>query len=221
MVHSFAMRLVAGVAAVIALFIAPSARALNPAASLFICDVPASQGGCANGGSSPEGFVFTFSGMTDSFVGGLPVTSPAQAAEAGTDLPDLGLAKIVFSFSWLAMGSNTPEQTIFFTTAGGKISDVLDYAYGREGLDLTNVAGYVISAQTPVTAAQLENDGIIPTGSASAGGLFNFPNTDITATFQTAIPEPSTWATMLLGFAGIAFASLRRPRRSRVASAHA
>jgi hypothetical protein len=31
-----------------------------------------------------------------------------------------------------------------------------------------------------------------------------------TDTFTIGIPEPSTWATMLIGFAGLGYAALRR-----------
>ena len=152
MIRFLVLRSAAAVAAVAALFLAPSAHAQNPAASLFICDVPASQGGCSNGVSSPEGSVtFSFSGMTDSdaFINGAPATSPNSSFRSGIDLPDLGLAKIAFSFSWLAQGSTTSPQTIFFYGPGGKISDVLNYVYSREGLDLMNLFGYVVSAQLP------------------------------------------------------------------------
>lgn len=220
MIHSFAMRSAAAVAAAAVMFVAPPAHADSVAGSLFICDVSASQGGCANGGSSPEGSVtFTFSGITDgdSFVNGSPAASPTQASESGIDLPDLGLAKITFSFSWLAQGTTTSPQTIFFYGPGGNVSDVLNYAYSQEARGLLNVVGYVVSAQGPVTAAQLSKDGITPTGSASAGGLYEFPNAGVTATFQTAIPEATTWAMMLMGFAGLAFASLWRTRKAPVA----
>jgi hypothetical protein len=146
----------------------------------------------------------------DSIINGLPVTSPIQAIETGSNLPDLGLAKIMFSFSWLAMGSTTTPQTIFFDAPGGGVSAVLNFLYSREGLDETNVSGYVIASETPVSAADLENDGISPTGSASAGAPFNFPNTDISATFQPGVPESSTWAMLLIGFVALGYASLRR-----------
>jgi hypothetical protein len=56
-----------------ALFGLSPALAQNPPASLFICAVTASDGGCANGSSSPAGLVtFTFSNFVDSFVNGLP-----------------------------------------------------------------------------------------------------------------------------------------------------
>jgi hypothetical protein len=190
------------------------------AATLYICDVPAPAGGCANGTSSPEGFVtFDFSGFTDSFVGGVPASSPIQAPKTGTDLPDLGLAKIGFSFFWLAgsAGMDTSPQTIFFTQPDGRVTDVLNYVYsvaGGAGQNFLNLFGYVVSAETPVTVAQLEVDGIVPTGFASASGQFNFPNTDITSTFQPGVPEPSTWAMMLVGFAGLGFAGYRASRKS-------
>ena len=82
-----------------------------------------------------------------------------------------------------------------------------------------NLFGYVVSAQTPVTAAQLENDGVTPTGSASAVGLFNFPNTGMTATFQPGVPEPATWMMLLIGFAGVGFAGRRRAKTQRTSFA--
>jgi hypothetical protein len=211
MIRSVSLRAFAGLPLVLAaLWAASSARAQNPPASLFICDVPASNGGCENGASSPEGFVtFDFSGFTDAFIGGLPATSPTVASESGTDLPDLGLAKIGFSFFWLAMGTNTTPQTIFFETPDGHVADVLNYSYSRTGLDQTNLFGYVISSETPLTVAELEADGVTPTGFASASGPFDFPNTDITSTFQPGVPEPSTWTMMLLGFAGFGYAGYR------------
>jgi hypothetical protein len=45
-----------------------------------------------------------------------------------------------------------------------------------------------------------------PTGKIEEHGLFG----DI-----TAVPEPSTWAMMLLGFAGLGFVGYRQTRRSR------
>jgi hypothetical protein len=129
--------------------------ALSPtlahSASLFICNVTAADGGCVNGTSTTAGSVtFDFSGFLagDSFVGGLPATSPAQAAASG---------KIDFSFSWhtLSPGVDTPEQTIFFTS-GRLVDDVLDYASsvsGGAGRDFMNISGYVLPlAYSPMIA---------------------------------------------------------------------
>jgi hypothetical protein len=175
---------------------------------------------CVNGTSSPESFVtFDFSGFTDSFVGGVPVSSPVRAPETGPDLPDLGLAKIGFSFFWLAgsSGTDTSPQTIFFPRPDGRVSDVLNYVYsvvGGAGSDFLNLLCYVISAETPVTTAQLAARGIVPTGFASASGLFSCPSTDITSTFQPGVPELPSWRLMLLGFAGLGFVGYRASRKS-------
>ncbi len=40
---------------------------------------------------------------------------------------------------------------------------------------------------------------------SEVGGGFGF-------TYNTSVPEPSTWAMMLLGFAGLGFAGYRRAR---------
>jgi hypothetical protein len=181
--------------------------ALSPtlahSASLFICNVTAADGGCANGTSTTPGFVtFDFSGFLadDSFVGGVPApTSPAQAPASG---------QIEFSFSWhtLSPGVDTPEQTIFFTS-GGLVADVLDYAssvFGGAGRDFMVMSGYVLPLATPVTVADLASRGITATGSVSLPVLYEFPTTDLTATFQpSAIPELPTWGLMALGFASL------------------
>ena len=41
----------------------------------------------------------------------------------------------------------------------------------------------------------------------------------VTISLESTVPEPSTWAMMLLGFAGVGFAGYRRARRSRAAFA--
>ena len=43
------------------------------------------------------------------------------------------------------------------------------------------------------------------------------PSTSVGPILLVAVPEPSTWAMMLLGFAGLAFAAYRRPHQPRSA----
>jgi hypothetical protein len=123
--------------------------------------------------------------------------------------PGGGERKIDFSFSWhtLSPGVDTPEQTVFFVTPGGLVADVLDYAssvFGGAGRDFMIISGYVLPFATPVTVADLASQGITSTGSVSLPVLYEFPTTDLTATFQPApIPELPTWGLIGLGFAGL------------------
>ena len=53
--------------------------------------------------------------------------------------------------------------------------------------------------------------GPFPVGSASINDPFSLDvPTGVTASFASAVPEPSTWAMMILGFAGVGFMAYRR-----------
>jgi hypothetical protein len=45
----------------------------------------------------------------------------------------------------------------------------------------------------------------------------NFPGGEIRGFLHAAVPEPSTWAMMLLGFAGVGFMAYRRSRKNTMA----
>jgi len=53
------------------------------------------------------------------------------------------------------------------------------------------------------------------TGNAYIG----LDNVDVEPIVSPGVPEPSTWAMMLLGFAGVGFAGYRRARKSGAANA--
>jgi hypothetical protein len=48
-------------------------------------------------------------------------------------------------------------------------------------------------------------------------GAVNWRFTDVTFSGTSVVPEPSTWAMMALGFAGLAFAGCRARRTPAVA----
>jgi hypothetical protein len=48
----------------------------------------------------------------------------------------------------------------------------------------------------------------------NAGYLLDLVPTSVTVSVPGAVPEPSTWAMMLLGFAGLGFAAHRGRRRA-------
>jgi hypothetical protein len=57
-------------------------------------------------------------------------------------------------------------------------------------------------------------------GTGEAGGAFGAVTT-IAATSLAPVPEPSTWAMMLVGFAGLGYAAIRRGREARLSRARA
>jgi hypothetical protein len=53
-----------------------------------------------------------------------------------------------------------------------------------------------------------------PNGTGEVGGMI-----ETTITQHSAVPEPSTWAMLLIGFAGLGFAGYRKARTARAAAA--
>ena len=100
---------------------------------------------------------------------------------------------------WVSLTTSTPELlftalTITPITGSGSIV----YA-GPATSAITLLPGSL-----GVGSYHLSFSGLSPTGGAESGNLL----------FRLAVPEPSTWAMMLLGFAGIGFAMRRRPRQA-------
>ena len=98
---------------------------------------------------------------------------------------------------WVSLTTSTPELlftalTITPITGSGSIT----YA-GPPTSAITLLPGSL-----GVGSYNLSFSGNSPTGGTESGNL----------TFRMAVPEPSTWGMMLLGFAGIGFAMRRRPR---------
>jgi hypothetical protein len=82
-----------------------------------------------------------------------------------------------------------------------------------------NISGYVLPLATPVTVADLASRGITATDSESLPVLYDFPTTDLTATFQPApIPELPAWALLALGFAGLGLSGFRVAGRRAAAA---
>jgi probable HAF family extracellular repeat protein len=99
---------------------------------------------------------------------------------------------------------------------------------GSEALGI-NDAGQVVGVSTVdgvAVATEWSNGQVIDLGAApgsvgswayginDAGQVVGF---SFATTAATVVPEPSTWAMMLLGFAGLGFAGYRRTREPRAA----
>jgi hypothetical protein len=110
---------------------------------------------------------------------------------------------------WGSPNDNNPAATntvSFYTGANGTgslIGQVLasDLYSNFGNIDNTQDPGFLVSFATPETYGSV----VFTTGSSD----FEF----------AAVPEPSTWAMMGLGFAGLALAGYKRARRDRLAPA--
>jgi hypothetical protein len=77
--------------------------------------------------------------------------------------------------------------------------------------------GFAINGDEMVVASGLQNglpEELIT--EVTIGSSFVFPFTDLSLT--TAVPEPSTWAMMILGFAGVGFMAYRRRNSAMLAA---
>ncbi len=87
---------------------------------------------------------------------------------------------------------------------------------GRIIVDLLSAGQYQLAVNLPASTFPDAAEAVTPPGgsaSGSASATFDF------TIAPTAAPEPATWATLLLGFAGLGFVGYRKSRKSAPLSA--
>jgi PEP-CTERM motif len=102
---------------------------------------------------------------------------------------------------WTLNGSGTFDGWVFADLSASNIVGV--------SLDSTNLPGF--------TASDLSFGPNFVRANTLGLGSWG-PGTNISIDVTFGVPEPSTWAMMLLGFAGIGFAGYRSSRKGRAVS---
>jgi hypothetical protein len=172
--------------------------AKSQAAQIMVAQCPIG-GACVSHGPTPWSDTLTLAQLTSL---GLDDEVPLIAAQTDPEVIRLGVT------------------TADFTVSGGP--DVIDTLPEFSGGDHT----------MPPFETDTVGDFLIPfnaTGLTISGAFGNTANSTTAPTnvclgagpcgAASSVPEPSTWALMLLGFAGLGFAGYRQGRKGRIAPA--
>jgi hypothetical protein len=180
----------------------------------------------ANGGvpSASDGdtlvatYVFNLDNATDSDIGTTGgFSSGPYGSFVTASLTVNGVAGVLPAFP---TGELTGETQVF-QTGTVLFSEVTDNAGNRLESDVAS-ENFSWSLAPPLTGVSYnpspDDEAVIQLGTA-AGDLLgaDVSNVTVTVTASPAVPEPSTWAMMLLGFAGLGFASYRARKRGLLA----
>ncbi len=158
--------------------------------------------------------------------------SNVVATGSGTiDLTDLAFnqtvvvsAGIIPDEPAISTGPTTPETLIFYTGYTGPTSfgtglptsasngsgDLVDLASDSLGVPLSYVSGSFLLDSSTYNNQTFSTLGVTPGTYKWTWGSGAHADTFTLVIGAAAIPEPSTWAMMLLGFAGVGFATYRR-----------
>jgi hypothetical protein len=164
---------------------------------------------------SQDGYTFTNSYGSGSYLNwvenGVPRFNAAPAADIATEWSgtsntitnDLGHA-FVFTSIGLADGFNDGS--------GGDVQFTFNHVGGLSDSVTVTLANGVFGLQT-FTFNETNLTNVVFTPTTTEYRLIQFDNVGV----STSVPEPSTWAMMLAGFAGLGFAGYRKSKVGREA----
>ncbi len=113
-----------------------------------------------------------------------------------------------FSFDYGALGGGS-QQLQFEIITGGTVQTLTAFANNNLNNTFQTLTGtFTASSSTTIRFGDL-------------GGLANTQANNVDFVLDnvsiTAVPEPSTWAMMIMGFAGVGFMTYRRSRKAQLA----
>jgi hypothetical protein len=168
----------------------------NKLADLFYFDVTGGTTRTITGDSLTGGSGYTYNGIVSGSFGPNPGNFPGLYNYAGTCTAGNGSGD---------PGSLCGDE-LKFTVNGGSMADplVIGAPLGH-GLFVTDNIAFVADLSISGSCGDV-------TCTAGTGLVGSGPGTSV------LIPEPSTWAMMLIGFAGLAYAGLRKAKGARALS---
>jgi PEP-CTERM motif len=127
----------------------------------------------------------------------------------GTELATFATPQTSLSIYWGSIDANVP-----FTPSGGNINDlsITVDGYTLTGLNLMAMGAHGTGSQTDPLSNQLVRiTGLTPFTEVE----FHTTRNAFEFSLGAGVPEPSTWAMMALGFAGLGYAAFRRNSKVR------
>jgi hypothetical protein len=126
---------------------------------------------------------------------------------------------LTFTLSGGGSGTFTDNETAVIDNQSITLAGFTDFTTGEFALGTLSAVFATYDLRTiigPVSGGAIFNPG---SSFATSAGTLVIRSVSGGATFTATIPEPSTWAMMLLGFAGLGFAGYRASRRTGIAAA--
>lgn len=164
----------------------------------------------------------------------LEVTTPTAPTPSGTDIEYMfdagagdGMIDLIFDGYGTIDGDGSRLSDVFTIALNGTDIFSGSYRLGGGGSDVTFLSptgavitpadagranGGTLSIMSPLTFVDGSNTLTFSFAGTGSDELFGVQNLLVTGPMAVAVPEPETWAMLILGFLGVGFA-LRRTRR--------
>ena len=154
-------------------------------------------------------------GLTNAFIGGSPLVDATGyfGGVFGSGDPPNGLLGVGSSLTYFPSHFIDPSNAGPPIYLNALIGDFVDASGVVLNIFATGNGPFIISAPTGAVALQLGlNDDIFNDNTGALRVQVDG------STAVSAVPEPSTWAMMILGFAGVGFMSYRRRKVAALAA---
>ena len=153
-------------------------------------------------GTQPE------SAFSIDYAGDAYSNTPELTASSFSGLQDVSASRsYTVDFNDFLVNPNAASGAIYFTIDNASGAAVFSSTLDSSATSVTIPGGTLLAGES-YTFDLLFDDRIA--GEVDGIGTTQFYDTHTYGTFTTAVPEPSTWAMMLLGFAGLGYARYRR-----------
>ncbi len=189
-------------------------------------DFPTLQGLYPTGGYTFDltGGAFGPASFTINYVGDTYALNPPELTGASYNaLQGMNAAApLTVDFNSFVTTGNPNASDIFFTIVDSSNTVVFDSGSLSSGATSVTIPGSTLMAGQSYTFDLLFSEQVFGENDSPAIGTFQFYDTHTAGAFVTAgaspVPEPSTWAMVLVGFVGLGYAGYRGSRKKSVAA---